>query len=182
MSAAKFIAILAWLSAFAGSPSYAAEATEDPWAPVRRLIGSWQGVSTGQAGDGIVSREYALVMNDRYIQEVNISRYPPQAKNKAGEVHEHRGFISYDKSLKRLKLRQFHIEGFVNTYRQADPVPEGGPLVFESESFENFSNSWKARETYDFVSDDEFLETFELAPPSKPFEVYSKTRLKRVGR
>lgn len=179
MSAVKFIAILAGLGAFAGSPSQAAEPTADPWAPVRRLIGTWEGVSSGQAGDGTVTREYRLVMNDRYIHEINISRYPPQAKNKAGEVHEHQGFISYDKSLKRLKMRQFHVEGFVNTYRQADPAPEGGPLVFDSESFENFNNSWKARESYDFLSSDEFVEIFELAPPGKPFETYSTTRLKR---
>ncbi|MND02594.1 hypothetical protein D3C83_220290 [compost metagenome] len=54
-------------------------------------------------------------------------------------------------------------------------------MVFDSESFENFDNSWKARETYDFVSPDEFVETFELAPPGKPFEVYSRNRFRRVG-
>lgn len=31
-------------------------------------------------------------MNERYIQEVNVSRYPPQKKNKSGEIHEHWSF------------------------------------------------------------------------------------------
>ena len=76
-------------------------------------------------------------------------------------------------------LRQFHIEGFVNTYKQSF---EGGAtkLVFESEGFENFSNSWKARESCEFDSDDRFVETFELAPPGKDFEVYSRAEFRRV--
>lgn len=41
---------------------------------------------------------------------------------------------------------------------------------------------WKARETYQFVSDDEFVETFELAPPGKPYQPYSRALLKRVRR
>lgn len=37
-------------------------------------------------------------------------------------------------------------------------------VPFESESFENFNYSWKARETYEFVNDDHVIEVFELAP------------------
>jgi hypothetical protein len=125
------------------------------------------------------SAEPEPVMSERYLQEVNVSRYPPQEKNKNGEVHEHWGFFSYDKARKLIVLRQFHVEGFVNTYRQA-AAPEGmGSLVFESEAFENFSNAWKARETYEFPSVDEFIEVFELAPPGKPFQTYSRNQFKR---
>ncbi len=52
-------------------------------------------------------------------------------------------------------------------------------LLFESESFENFSNSWRARETYEFISPDEFVETFELAAPGQDYEVYSRATLMR---
>ena len=76
-------------------------------------------------------------------------------------------------------LRQFHVEGFVKTCRQVSE-PDAERLVFESEGFENFSNAWKARETYEFRGDDEFVEIFELAPPGKPFQVYSRTELKRM--
>lgn len=48
-------------------------------------------------------------------------------------------------------------------------------IVVESEAFENFSNSWKARETYEFASEDEFVETFELAPPGKPYQATAAT-------
>ena len=52
-------------------------------------------------------------------------------------------------------------------------------LVFDSVSFENFSNDWKARETYEVISADEFVEVFELAEPGKEFQVYSRNHFRR---
>jgi hypothetical protein len=164
------------------APVHAAEPDADRFAPLQRFIGGWTGTSSGESGDGTVARTYRLVMNGRFIHETNVSRYPPQEKNKAGEVHEHWGMFSYDKARKLIVLRQFHVEGFVNTYRQATDTVRAGSLAFDSESFENFSNSWKARETYEFLSDDEFVETFELAPPGKPYQVYSRNQLKRMAK
>lgn len=67
----------------------------------------------------------------------------------------------------------------MNTYKQASDIG-AAKLVFESEAFENFSSTWKARETYEFDGDDRVVETFELAPPGKDFQVYSRTELKRT--
>lgn len=39
---------------------------------------------------------------------------------------------------------------------------------------------WHAQETYVVHGPDEFEEVFELAQSAKPFEVYSRARLKRV--
>lgn len=165
------------------TPASAAEPLAEHWSPVARLVGSWSGVASGSAGEGIVQRRYVLVMNGRYIQETNTSTYPPQEKNKQGEVHEHMGMISFDRHRKSLMLRQFHVEGFVNTFRLADAgTQKPGTVVFDSEAFENFNNAWKARETYDFLSDDEFVETFELAPPGQPYKTYSRTQFKRISR
>jgi len=162
---------LAWAPAFAQ--------VADPWKPLERFIGNWQGTVSGQAGEGTVVRTYAKTLGGRFIHETNTSTYPPQEKNKKGEVHEHSGMFSYDKQRKALMLRQFHIEGFVNTYKQVSDAG-AAKLVFESEGFENFNNSWKARETYEFDGDDRFVETFELAPPGKDFQVYSRTEVKRT--
>jgi hypothetical protein len=156
-----------------------AQAPADVWQPIRRLVGDWTGISTGQAGEGTVTRRYVWVMNERYLNETNVSVYPPQDKNKKGERHEHWGMFSYDKAKKAVILRQFHVESFVNTYRLVSS--EGDKMVFESESFENFNNSWRARETYEFLSKDEFVELFELAAPGKEFALYSRTHLKRVA-
>jgi hypothetical protein len=157
----------------------AAEREADPWSPLRRFIGQWRGTSSGEAGNGTVRRQYAFILDGKFIRETNKSEYPPQANNPRGEVHEHVSMFSFDRLRNVLVLRQFHIEGFVNAYRRVDDPAGAGALVFESESMENLSSLWKARESYGFVSDDEFVETFELAPPGKPFAVYSKTRLQR---
>jgi len=54
--------------------------------------------------------------------------------------------------------------------------------VFETEALENVPAGWKAREIYEVVSPDEFVETFELASAGGAYEVYSKARFKRVRR
>lgn len=152
----------------------------DPWEPIRFLVGDWVGNAEGQGGTGTVQRTYSFVIKDRYLHEKNISTYPPQEANKAGEVHEHWSFFSYDRIRKTLVLRQFHQEGFVNQYILNTAESKPGKLVFDSECFENFDNKWKARETYEIRSADEFIETFELGEPGKALEVYSRNHFKRV--
>jgi hypothetical protein len=110
---------------------------------------------------------------------MNISTYPPRDANQKGEVHEHWSFISYDLKRNALVLRQFHQEGFINQYVLNRDASSPGKLVFDSEEFENFDNSWKARETYEILSKDQFVETFELAAPGKQLQVYSKNHFKR---
>lgn len=158
----------------------AEEKKPDPWQQMRFLIGNWQGTVSGQAGTGTVTRMYQFILNDKFIQEQNTSTYPPQEQNKKGEVHHHLGVISYDRKRKTLMLRQFHEESFVNLYALNPSVSTAALLVFESENFENFDNSWKAKETYEIISPNEFVETFELAPPGKAFELYSRNHFKRA--
>ena len=157
------------------------ELEPDPWAPVRVLVGEWRGTASGNAGDGSVVRKYEFVLGGRYLHERNTSTYPVQERNKKGEVHEHWSFLSYDRQRKTIVFRQFHLEGFVNQYVYVPDKSTPTLLVFESEGFENFSNKWRARETYEILGPDEFVEIFELAAPDKPFEVYSTNRLRRAG-
>jgi len=156
-------------------------AESDPWEPIRRLAGTWAGESEGHPGRGIATRTYVFVLNDGYLHERNLSTYPPQDTNEAGEVHEHWSLFSYDRRRGTLVLRQFHQEGFVNQYKLNAEMSGPGRVVFESEGFENFDNNWRARETYLFGSDDNFEETFELAKPGTDFFVYSKTAFKRAN-
>jgi THAP4-like, heme-binding beta-barrel domain len=152
----------------------------DRWAPLRSLLGAWEGTSSGQPGKGTVRREYRLVLGDRFIEVRNTSTYPPQDTNPKGEVHDDRGYISYDAARKLFVFRQFHVEGFVNTYVGS---PDAGPvvIVFTSEAIENIPPGWRARETYRIEPTGELVEVFELAEPGKEFSVYSETRLKRVA-
>ena len=143
------------------------------------FIGRWQGTSEGQPGKGTVEREYVRVLNGRFIRLNNRSIYPPQERNPKGEQHEDFGIFSVDRARKRIVLRQFHVEGFVNEYVQ-DVESAGQALVFVTESIENIPAGWRARETYTWFGADEFEEVFELSAPGKPFELYSRSRLKRA--
>ncbi len=124
-----------------------------------RPLGS---TSEGQPGAAKVQREYARILNSRFIRGQNQSVYPSQEKNPKGETHEDWGIFSFDRSRRRAILRQFHIEGFVNQYA-ADLDPQLGKLVFTSEAIENLPPGWRARETYVVLGPDEFEEVFELA-------------------
>jgi len=173
--------ILTWFLLFVtGAQTPVPSLSPDPWSAVRFMVGAWQGESDGQPGQGTVTRTYRFVLGDKFLHEENVSTYPPQPKNAKGEVHRHWSLFSYDRRRGALVLRQFHQEGFVNQYLMAsDPA---GAIVFESEAFENVPAGWKARESYQVVSPDEFVETFELAQTGAAYEVYSRTRLRRVRR
>jgi hypothetical protein len=174
---------IVWLvyAALAASSGRAqqAPAAADPWTAVRFLLGSWEGTSSGQPGSARVRREYRFALRDQFIEERHTSTYAPQEKNPKGEVHEHTSYISYDRARKALVLRQFHVERFVIQYVQ-EPGSSADKLAFLSEAMENTPAGWRARESYTVIGPDEFEETFELAQAGKPFEIYSRTTLKRV--
>lgn len=163
------------ISALLLLPSHAADA--EPPAGLQQLefmIGTWRGTSSGEPGNGTIERECARVLNDRFVECRTTVTYPPQEKNPKGEVHVERAIFSFDRKAKKLRLRQFHGEGFVNSY------VESAPLTFETVEIENIPAGWRARETYKQPSADACEETFELAGPGKELAVYSRSTLQRV--
>jgi hypothetical protein len=76
-------------------------------------------------------------------------------------------------------LRQFHVEGFVNQFALESLDEQQRTLVFVSTAIENIAPGWRARETYRFLNNDEFIESFALAEPGKDFATYSETRFRR---
>lgn len=161
-----------------------AEQKTDMWAALRSLQGQWQGQSSGQPGEqpgeGSVVRQYEFILNERFLHERNTSTYPPQEKNKMGEVHQHWSFFSFDKKRKTILFRQFHQESFVVTYVLNPAESSAKKLVFESKQLENVPSTWKARETYELISENEFVETFELAQDGQRFVVYSRAQFRRA--
>jgi hypothetical protein len=179
-SARRYTLTLALTALVAGSVGHAQDRpAEDRLGPLRGLLGSWEGTSEGQPGSGTVRRSYELALRERFIEVRNSSIYPPQPKNAKGEIHEDRGFFSYDAARKRLVFRQFHVEGFVVEYEQ-DEAAAPNRIAFTSVGIENIPPGWTARETYVIHGPDEFEEIFELGEPGKALEVYSRSRLKRV--
>ena len=167
-----------WLLPHGAALAQAADT--DPWRNVRFFIGRWEGTAKGKIGDGTVERSYEWVLNNRFIQVRHKSVYPQQPSNPRGEVHEDWGYISFDRARKRLVLRQFHVESFVTQY-SADPASsDSTTLVFVSESLENLPAGWRSRETYTILNTNEFVETFELSPPGKDFEVYTRNHFRRI--
>ena len=165
----------ALLAAVLGSQ---ASPSRDPLAPLDRLVGTWTGTSEGKPGKGTLERSYQRVLGSRFIEVRNRNTYPPQASNPKGELHEDRGFLSFDSARKQILFRQFHVEGFVILYAlQSGSDPER--MVFVSEAIENIPAGYRSRETYVFSGPDQFDETFEIAAPGKEFEVYSRARLTR---
>jgi hypothetical protein len=162
------------------SPLFAQTDTKpDVWQPLKFFVGAWEGTGTGQAGVSKVEREYQFVLNGKFLEARNKSVYEPQEKNPQGEMHEDWGLFSYDRSRKKFVLRQFHVEGFVNQYVLDSLAADGKTLVFATESIENISPGWQAKETYKILNDDEFIEIFELAAPGKNFECYIENRFRR---
>ena len=138
------IAILLTI-AFLGPQASAQQVASKPdrFAPLRFLAGTWRGDQTGQPGRGSAERTYQFVLDDRFLQETNTSTYPPQEKNKTGEVHHHMSMISYDTARKLFVFRQFHTEGFVNTYVR-QPTADEKTMLGYHETRPSGSHTWPA--------------------------------------
>jgi hypothetical protein len=157
-----------------------AGAQSDPWGALRFLEGKWEGPASGEPGRGISSREFRFDLNGRFLSARNKSVWEPKSPGAKPEIHEDIGMYSYDKTLKKVVLRQFHVEGFVNEYTLGSVSGDGKSVMFTTVRIENIAAGWRAKESYRILSSDEFVETFSLAAPGKDFEVYSETHLKRV--
>lgn len=175
--AAAILACLSLAAAAADDPP-----ASDPWQRVRFMLGRWTGTVQGEPGNGTVTRSYEFTLAGGFIEERSVSTYPAQAKNRRGETHEQRGFISYDRKRRALVLRRFHQEGDVDVYVLNARESTGNVLVFDGESFENRDAGFRARETYEVYSSDEFIETVEVAEPGRPLDLHSRARFTRVGR
>jgi len=178
MSKAKLMGVLA-IGLFVGAQG---GAQPDPWAALRFLEGKWEGKATGEPGKGVSSREYRFDLNGRFLSARNKNVYEPKTPGAKQEIHEDVGMYSYDRALKKVVLRQFHGEGFVNEYTLDSVTADGKLLEFRTVRIENIAPGWQAKESWRILSADEFAETFSLAAPGKEFAVYSETHLKRVKR
>jgi hypothetical protein len=172
----KFLIIFLLLPAV----SFAQSTKKDSlWFTLKPFIGTWAGDGEGEPGKGKYERSYQFILNKNFIEIKNKSTYPPSANNPKGEVHEDIGYFSYDKARKKFKLRQFHIEAFVNTFVLDSISADKKNIVFISENIENIPKGFRAKETYRLLSDTEIEETFEIAEPGKDFTVYTKVKLIR---
>lgn len=129
----------------------------------------------------IAARELAEANFDVLDRQEKFITFPndAQPKNPKGEAHEDVGYFGLDGARKLIVFLQFHTESFVVQYVW-DSASTSTRVVMVSEAIENIPKGYRARETYVQLGPDEFEEIFEMAAPGKDYEVYSKSRLKRV--
>ena len=151
------------------------------WTPFSFFIGTWKGSGQGKPGHSRVERTYEYVLDRKFLFVKNKSIYDPQEKNPNGEIHEDWGFISYDRARETYVFRQFHVEGFVNQYVLERIAEDRQTIRFVTEAIENIPPGWEAKESYQILGPDEFVEVFELAAPGKGFEIYSKSHFQRYS-
>ena len=134
------------------------------------LIGDWQGVESGLAGDGIGFRTYSWELNKNYIMVKNASHFPKSDKNPRGEVHRDIGIMSYNSNDSSVVLREFHVEGFTNIYVLDIAESTDSSYIFISREIENNPGNWRACLTIKILPDKEFTEIFEIATDGQNFK------------
>ena len=136
------------------------------------LIGNWQGVETGVSGNGIGFRTYTYELNENYIMEKNQSTFPKSEKKPKGEVHRDFGVFSYNSNKNEIIYRSFNVEGFTNIFVMDSINSSGEKFVFITREIENNPGNWKARVTLEKISDEEFIETFDIAMDGENFKQF----------
>jgi len=153
--------------------------SKDAFSKFEFLIGSWQGVETGVAGNGIGFRTYSYELNKNYIFQKNMSTFPITEKKPRGEVHRDFGIFSYNSNDSSIVLREFHVEGFANIYKLNEEFSTDTKFVFITKEIENNPGNWVAKLTFDKSSDTEFTEIFEIAMDGKNFKPFLKNHWKK---
>jgi len=154
-------------------------AKDAAWAWLGRLVGRWEGTGRGTPGESKLERSYEVVLQGQYMYGTNKSVFAAQEKNLQGEVHEDWAMYSYDVARKKIVIREFNSEGYVNRYVLTSMKDDGDTLVFETEASENAPPKLKARITYRILGRDAFAETFELAFDGVHFTPCVETSLRR---
>ncbi len=137
------------------------------------LMGDWIGTGSGFGNNkSEVESSFRFIMNGKYIEVKNESRFEPTEKNPKGEHHIDKGFISYDSSRKAIVFRQFNNEGYVNQYVLNDSLSSDSQLVFETEIIENFVPGGKARWTIKRNSETQIVTIFDVSFPNKEYSCF----------
>ena len=127
------------------------------------LVGNWQGVETGVAGNGIGFRTYTYELNKNYIIERNQSTFPKTEKKPKGEVHRDIGIFSFNANKNEIIYRSFNVEGFTNIFVLDSVNSTEQKFIFVTREIENNPGNWKSKVRIEKISDTEFKEYFNIA-------------------
>ncbi|MDX1543551.1 MAG: hypothetical protein R3214_06345 [Christiangramia sp.] len=144
------------------------------------LIGKWQGVESGVAGDGIGYRTYDYELGGNYIFQKNQSTFPKTEKKPKGEVHRDIGVFSYDSVKDQVIFRSFNVEGFTNIYVLDKKLSDENRYVFITREIENNPGNWKARLTIEIINNEEFTEAFDIATDGENFSSFLRNHWYKI--
>ncbi len=143
----------------------------DPWAPLRFLLGEWEGEGSGSPGEGSGSFSLRLELGGRALLRRNRADYPATKERPASHHEDLMAIFPEGGVLRALYLDN---EGHVIHYEVT-----GGPgkAVFLSEA----GPGPRFRLTYEGEGPDALRLRFEIAPPGKPeaFAPYLAARVRR---
>ena len=145
------------------------------------LIGNWQGVETGVAGEGIGFRSYTYELANNYLFVNNQSTFPKSAKKTMGEVHRDVGIFSYNQTTSKIIFRQFHIEGFTNIYELDTAASTDSSFVFITREIENNPGNWKAKLRLERLNENQFKEYFYIATEGENYSLFLSNQWTRVN-
>ena len=144
------------------------------------VIGEWVGTGSVFGNEkSKIESSFQFVMDGKYIEVRNESRFEPAEKKPEGDYHIDKGFISYDKARKSIVFRQFNNEGYINQYLLNDSLSNDSLLVFETEIIENFVPGGKARWTIKKISEMEIETIFEVSFPNKEYTCFGVNKLSK---
>jgi hypothetical protein len=158
------------LTALALLAAVPASATEDPWAGVRRLLGTWEGSGSGFGETAPVRHTWSFVFDGTFLRLETVSGDPGAQR---GDV----GYLSRDTDTGRLVFRQFFSEGYVNTYDVTAEAP-GDTVVFAHRETES-AGGMGARLVLVFTGPESYEMTLELAAPGKEFAACQTMTMQR---
>lgn len=151
---------------------------EKPFDRIGFILGDWSGTGSGFGNNkSKINSSFQLVMDGKYVEVVNESRFDPTEKNPKEEHHLDKGFISFDKSRKLLIFRQFNNEGYFNQYILNDSLSTDQTLVFQTEAIENFMPGGKAKWTIRKISENEIETVFDVSFPGRDYACFGTNRL-----
>jgi hypothetical protein len=140
------------------------------------LEGSWEGRIDGTLGPATGQRRYRFILNDRFLLMLHDRN--PEERASQGDAHEEWSIFSFDTDRGVFVVREFLLEGLVNTYA-CDFAVEPKSLSCQSEATEGVHGlSLSLR--YEFGDSDHFTETFEISGPDGVREVRMEGRWQRT--
>jgi len=132
------------------------------WNRIKSLAGTWKGTDDTKAPPSTIERNFEMIVQDRFLLVRTKSA-------SAKETHEDWAIFSYDGFKKKVMMRQFAGEGFINRFALDEISPDGNTLTFLSEDCENAPPGFRVRMEYTLAGDDEFSQRMHLAPRGKEF-------------